>query len=127
MTLVLAACAAERPGHIVVNKNSNQNKKIVVHDSREYRLSRDPDYAVERDFQALVSEAFSRAFIDETFDARKSFSYTINPKGAVYPFSKANVNCLVREDLRGKYANEICGRFYEYIDRGYSRMKEELQ
>lgn len=122
-----ASCAYETPGRITVKKNSNENKKIVVFDSREYALTREPNYEVEQDFQNAVSSAFEKAFPDGDSDARRSFSYAITPKGAVYPFSKVEVGCLVREDLRGKYAREICSRFYDYLDKSYSDIKEELK
>jgi len=125
--LFLVSCSSfNSEKNTISGRNSNENKKIVTFKSKEYFLSKTSNYAIEQDFQKIVEDSFSSVFTKLDFDIKKSFSYIINPKGGIYPFSRVEVRCLVREDLSSKKANEICSSFFEFIDKKYDILKKEL-
>lgn len=111
---------------LIIGSNSNKGKKTLIYKSKEYFLTKTPNYFIEQDFNKIVEDSFLSVYNNMDFEIKKSFSYLINPKGASYPFSRVEVNCLVREDLSSTTANELCKLFFDRIDRKYKNLKKEI-
>lgn len=129
LILIFLGCQSFEPNNkkpLIIGKNSNKDKRTIIYKSKEYFLSKTPNYNLEQDFQKIVEDSYLSVFEKLNFDVKKSFSYLINPKGAFYPFSRVEVSCLVREDLNETKAYEICGEFFKNIDKKYEILKKEI-
>lgn len=94
-------------------------QQALVQSSRSYRLGREPDQERERSFQELLDSAHASALVSRAAFPGAAFSYTVSPKGAVYPFSEVEVACLVKkaEYSRGR---ALCREFFRAVDAGLS-------
>ena len=44
------------------------------------------------------------------------FTYSLAPRGAVYPFSEIEVSCIIQEKYARRSGPEICGDFFRELD-----------
>ena len=111
--LALGACAAPKPG-----APAPARERAVVFQTRNYPLSKIPDPELEIALPDLLAQSYDSALkkaADAPTDA--GFSYTLSPKGAVYPFSEVEVSCVIREKYASRYGAEICAAFYSALDK----------
>ena len=105
-------CAgAGRPGA------PSPRQRAVAQQSRVYALGKVPDQERERAFQDLLASAQAEAVKKHGGASEIGFSYYLAPRGAVYPFSEAEVSCLLQKsDIpEGK---RLCSDFFKAVDAG---------
>lgn len=110
----LAGCS----GSGRVADQSLSGEQAVSHDARTYVLGKVPDQEREQAFQELLVAAHARAVKDhaggDSGDA--GFSYSLTPKGAVYPFSEVEVSCLVQASYSNRRGRKFCSDFFRIIE-----------
>jgi len=89
-------------------------QSALTHSARTYSLGKVPDQDRERAFQDLLAAAQARA---ARGDSAAGFSYSLAPKGAVYPFSEVEVVCLVQRSDSGS-GDDLCSDFFKAVDAG---------
>lgn len=122
LLLFINSCAT------VSNKNtfrySDRNSDIKSSVKKIYQMKNYQDYELEQKFYMIVSVAYKKAV--ERFMGVK-FTYTINPDGAVYPFSKLKIECVVDKKVSEYKALDVCNFFFDTLDYLYEReIKKEL-
>ena len=97
------------------------SRYVFAQSTRTYVLGREPDQERERAFHDLLAAAHAKALkkIGPSFEA--GVSYSMSPKGIVYPFSEAEVVCLVRkaDHAEGK---TFCKEFFKAVDAGFAKV-----
>lgn len=98
-------------------------RQAVAHQTRTYALGKVPDQDREQAFQNLLDSALAQAAKKQAGDKplEIGFSYSLTPKGAVYPFSEVEVSCLVQALHASGSGGELCAEFFRVID---SRIKK---
>ena len=109
---LLSACSALKPG-----APAPARERAVVFQTRVYALSKTPDSDLEIALPDIVAESYYYASKKAGAPADAGFSYTLAPKGAVYPFSEMEVSCVVREKYASRYGTELCSAFFGHLDR----------
>jgi hypothetical protein len=96
---------------------SSPGQRAVVQQSRVYALGKVPDQEREQAFQDLLAAAQAEAVQKHGSASEIGFSYSLAPRGAVYPFSEAEVSCLLQKaDVsEGK---RLCSDFFKAVDAG---------
>lgn len=96
-------------------------QQAFTRDTRTYVLGREPDQDREQAFQDLLSKAHGDALKNSGLAPDVGFSYSLSPKGTVYPFSEVEVACLVQKQdySRGK---ALCRQFFRAVDAGLRRV-----
>ena len=110
--LALGACSALKPG-----APAPARERAVVFQTRSYQLSKIPDPDLETALPGIVGESHSYAFKKTAAPAAAGLSYTLTPKGAVYPFSEVEVSCVIREKYASRYGAGFCSAFFSDLDR----------
>ena len=109
--LALGACSALKPG-----APAPAGERAVVFQTRLYALSKTPDPDLETALPDIIAESHNYAFKKADAPADAGFSYTLAPKGAVYPFSEMEVGCVIREKYASRYGTELCSAFFSDLD-----------
>ena len=88
--------------------------RAVVYDKRVFRLSKNPDPDLEAGLEDMLTASYEAAA--RTLDGDKpldiGFTYSMSPKGAVYPFSEVEVSCIMQEKYSHKLGPQLCGELY---------------
>ena len=108
--LVFGACSASRPGD-----PAPARERAMVFQTRRYALSKIPDSGLEAALPELVSQSHDYAFKNADAPADAGFSYTLAPKGAIYPFSEMEVSCIIREKYASRYGAGLCSAFFSSL------------
>ncbi len=95
--------------------------QAIVQSTRIYELGRDPDQQREQAFQDLLAAAHAVALEKRGASPATGSSYSLAPKGAVYPFSKVEVACLVQRADASK-AKALCREFFKAVDSGFEKV-----
>ena len=95
-------------------------QRAVVQQSRIYALGKIPDQERERAFQDLLAAAVKK----HGSASEIGFSYSLAPRGAVYPFSEVGVSCLMQKaDIsEGK---RLCADFFKAVDTGLKNIVKD--
>jgi hypothetical protein len=103
---------------------SSPRQRAVVNSSRTYALGRVPDQEREQAFQDLLTAAQAAAVSRHGDASEIGFSYSLAPKGAVYPFSEVEVSCLMQkaDSSQGK---KLCADFFTAVDAGLKSVISE--
>lgn len=85
----------------------------VVFEKQTFKLSKTPDPDVDAGLQNALDAAFGAAVKNHSGEKPMDigFTYTVAPKGAVYPFSEVEVACIMQEKYRGK-GEKLCSDFF---------------
>ena len=111
--LALGACAVPKPG-----APAPARERAVDFQTRNYALSKIPDPELEAALPDLLAQSYDFA-LKRSADApaEAGFSYTLSPKGAVYPFSEVEVSCVIREKYASRYGPGLCSAFFSALDK----------
>ncbi|HCE97228.1 MAG: hypothetical protein A2X34_10495 [Elusimicrobia bacterium GWC2_51_8] len=101
------ACSAPEPG-----APAPARERAVVFKTRLYALSKTSDPDLEIALPDIVAESHNYAFKKAGAPADAGFSYTLAPRGAVYPFSEMEVACVIREKYASRYGAKLCSVFF---------------
>ena len=112
LLFALGACSAFKSG-----ASTPARERAVVFQTRLYALSNTPDPDLEVALPDIVAESHNDAFKKADAPADAGFSYTLAPKGAVYPFSAMEVACVIREKYASRYGTKLCSAFFSDLGR----------
>jgi hypothetical protein len=109
---LLAGCGAPRPaGQTAAQARS----AAVVFQKKVFKLVKTPDPDLEASLEGLLSASYGVAVKNHSGDKpiEIGFTYSISPRGAVYPFSELEVSCIMQEKYSRRYGPELCGDFFD--------------
>lgn len=111
------ACAAPGPAGRQQEQPSGPGAAIVF-DKRLFKLVKTPDPDLEAALEGLLSASYDTAVKNHAGDKPMEigFTYSLAPKGAVYPFSEIEVSCIMQEKYARRSGPEICGDFFRELD-----------
>ncbi len=108
---LLAACGAPRPaGETPVPARG----AAVVFQKKVFKLVKTPDPELEASLEGLLSASYDVAVKNHSGDKPMEigFTYSVSPRGAVYPFSEIEVSCIMQERYSRRYGPELCRDFF---------------
>jgi len=115
---LLAGCAApEAPRGPQAQAPSGPGAAMVF-EKRTFKLVRIPDPELEAALEGLLTDSYNAAVKDHAGDNPMDigFTYSLAPKGAVYPFSEIEVSCILQEKYARRKGAELCGYFFTQLD-----------
>lgn len=117
--VLLAACSGSRPaGAPQVAQKPAGPGAATVFEKRTFKLVKTPDPDLEAALEGLLSGAYDAAVKRhaEASFSEIGFTYSLAPKGAVYPFSEIEVSCIMQEKYAARRGPELCGAFYADLE-----------
>lgn len=111
------ACAAPGPTGRSEEQPSGPGAAIVF-EKQLFKLVKTPDPDLEASLEGLLSASYDLAVRNHAGDKPMEigFTYSLAPKGAVYPFSEIEVSCIMQEKYARRSGPEICGDFFRELD-----------
>lgn len=111
------ACAAPGPAGRQPERPSGPGAAIAF-EKRLFKLVKTPDPDLEAALEGLLSASYDTAVKNHAGDKPMEigFTYSLAPKGAVYPFSEIEVSCIMQEKYARRSGPEICGDFFRELD-----------
>lgn len=98
-------------------------QRAVALSGRTYALGKVPDQEREQAFQDLLEAAHAAALKKRAGADKIGFSYSLAPKGAVYPFSEVDVSCLIKKTDASE-GKRLCFDFFNAVDAGLKNIVE---
>ncbi len=88
-----------------------------VMEKRVFRLSKTPDPDLEMALEGILSASHDDAMAGFPASARDiGFTYSLAPRGAIYPFSEIEVSCIVQRRYADRRGPELCAAFFGALD-----------
>jgi hypothetical protein len=108
---LLAACGAPRPA---ARTAAQVRGAAVVYQKNIFTLVKTPDPELEASLEGLLSASYDVAVKNHSGDKPMEigFTYSISPRGAVYPFSEVEVSCIMQEKYSRRYGPKLCRDFF---------------
>jgi hypothetical protein len=103
--VALCSCAARQGAPVPARELA------AVVQTRVFALSRTPDPDLELALPDLAGLSYAYVVYTMTVPPDSGFTYTLSPKGAIYPFSQVEINCSMRKKFAERYGEEICSAF----------------
>ncbi|MBP7795393.1 MAG: hypothetical protein KA059_01305 [Elusimicrobiales bacterium] len=91
--------------------------------SRQYKLKKYQDYDFEEKFKNMVDRIYNEMLTEYDLN----FTYSIEPEGAVYPFSEVSVSCIADKRISNLKRERVCGDFLNRLDKEYDNLKGEIK
>jgi hypothetical protein len=114
---LLAACAG--PGKSPGGASAGPSPKTaaVVFQKKTFKLVKTPDPDLEAALEGMLLTSFEAAVKEHSGDKplEIGFTYSISPKGAVYPFSEIEVSCIMQEKYARRSGPQLCGDFFREL------------
>jgi len=90
----------------------------VVFEKRTFKLVKVPDPELEAALEGILSDSYDAAVKDHAGDHPMDigFTYSLAPKGAVYPFSEIEVSCILQDKYARRLGPGLCGFFFGTLD-----------
>ncbi|HCC48276.1 MAG TPA: hypothetical protein DEQ38_09230 [Elusimicrobia bacterium] len=90
----------------------------TVFEKRTFKLVKTPDPDLEAALEGLLSASYDTAVRKhaESSLAEIGFTYSLSPRGAVYPFSEIEVSCILQEKYAPRSGPALCGDFFTELD-----------
>lgn len=111
----LCACAGPRPG---ARPAAPQPKSpAVVFQKQTFKLLKTFDPDMEASLDGILSGGYDAAVKNHAGDKPMDigFTYSMTPKGAVYPLSEIEVSCIMQERYAHKLGPELCSDLFREI------------
>lgn len=118
LAAALAGCAApEVPSRQQAQAPSGPGAAIAF-EKRTFKLVRLPDPELEAALEGLLTASYEAAVKYHAGDNPMDigFTYSLAPKGAVYPFSEIEVSCILQEKYSRRKGPELCGYFFTQLE-----------
>ena len=111
---LLAACGAPRPAG---EKPAPARGAAVIFQKKVFKLVKTPDSELEASLEGLLSASYDVAVKNHSGDKPMEigFTYSVSPRGAVYPFSEIEVSCIMQEKYSRRYGPELCRNFFSEV------------
>ncbi|MBI4349866.1 MAG: hypothetical protein HY550_00355 [Elusimicrobia bacterium] len=116
--LFLCACAAPEPAAQRRLEEPSGPGAAIVFEKRLFKLVRTPDPDLEAALEGFLSASYDTAVRNHAGDKPMDtgFTYSLAPKGAVYPFSEIEVSCIMQEKYARRSGPAICGDFFRDLE-----------
>ncbi len=116
--IFFGACAAPGPSGQGTKDQPSGPGAAIVFEKRTFKLVKTPDPDLEAALEGLLSASYDIAVRNHVGDKPMEigFTYSLAPKGAVYPFSEIEVSCIMQEKYARRSGPEICGDFFRELD-----------
>ncbi|HAT72691.1 MAG TPA: hypothetical protein DCS63_07730 [Elusimicrobia bacterium] len=103
------ACSGSRVG--------TTNGSAVVFQKQTFKLLKTPDPEFEAAMEGLLSSSYEAAAKNHAGDRPMDigFTYSMSPRGAVYPFSEIEVSCIIQERHAKSHGPELCGDLFRQL------------
>jgi hypothetical protein len=123
---LLCACSApqpDAPGQL--QGQFSGSSTATVFEKRTFKLVKTPDPDLEAALEGLLSSGYDAAVSKHAGDNPMDigFTYSLAPKGAVYPFSEIEVSCILQERYAARSGVKLCGDFFSELD---ARIKQAV-
>ena len=117
---LLASCGAPRPA---VRAVPSARGAAVVYQKKVFTLVKTPDPELEGSLEGLLSASYDVAVKNHSGDQPMEigFTYSISPRGAVYPFSEVEVSCIMQEKYAKRYGPDLCRDFFGEVGARFRR------
>lgn len=117
LAAAFCACATPGPGGQEYTQPLGPGSATVF-EKRTFKLVKTPDPDLEAALEGLLSASYDTAVRNHVGDKPMEigFTYSLAPKGAVYPFSEIEVSCIMQEKYARRSGPEICGDFFAELD-----------
>ncbi|MDD2804978.1 MAG: hypothetical protein PHV33_05450 [Elusimicrobiales bacterium] len=125
LAALLAACAGGRPAVESGQAHPAGPGAATVFEKRTFKLVKTPDPDLEAALEPLLTAAYDaavRRHAEASF-SEIGFTYSLAPKGAVYPFSEIEVSCIMQDKYAVRRGPELCGAFFGDLE---ARLKKAL-
>jgi hypothetical protein len=85
-----------------------------VFEKQVFKFTKTPDPDLEQALEGMLSDSYALAVRNHTGDKPMEigFTYSLSPRGAVYPFSEIEISCIMQDRFAGRYGRELCGDFF---------------
>jgi hypothetical protein len=109
-----AACAGPTAGG---KKAAPGPGAAVVFQKKTFKLVKTPDPDLEASLEGMLLSSFESAVKIHSGDKPMEigFTYSISPKGSVYPFSEIEVACIMQEKYARHSGPQLCGDFFREL------------
>lgn len=120
----LGACTAARVEQPPAQPAAGPGAATVF-ERRTFKLVKTPDQDLEQALEGMLSASYEAALKKRSGDnpADIGFTYSLAPKGAVYPFSEIEVSCIMQDKYARRSGAALCGDFYADLE---ERVKKAL-
>ncbi len=117
---LLAACGAPKPAG---QATAPVRGAAVVFQKKVFPLVKTPDPELEASLEGLLSASYDVAVKNHSGDKPMEigFTYSVSPRGAVYPFSEVEVSCIMQEKYAKRYGPELCGDLFAEVGARFKR------
>ena len=121
LILVSFACACSAPGPAGQQRQQERPSgpgAAIAFEKRTFKLVKIPDPALEAALEGMLSGSYDTAIKNHAGDRPMEigFTYSLAPRGAVYPFSEIEVSCIMQEKYARRSGPVICGDFFRELD-----------
>lgn len=124
---LFSACAvpAGRPSRTAPAAAPRGPASADVVEKRVFRLSKTPDPGLEMALEGILSASHDDAMAALPGSGVRDigFTYSLAPRGAIYPFSEIEVSCIVQRRYADRRGPELCAVFFGALD---ARLGEAL-
>ncbi|MHB0995123.1 MAG: hypothetical protein ACYC2I_01995 [Elusimicrobiales bacterium] len=119
LALLAAGCAVPQPEAGARRENPAAKSAAVVFEKRSFKLLKTPDPELEAALEPMLTDSFDAAVKDHSgADPMEiGFTYSLAPKGAVYPFSEIEVSCIMQEKYARRRGPALCGFFFADLEK----------
>jgi len=118
LVAVFCSCSAPQPAGRQAAQEPSGPGSAIVFEKRTFKLVKTPDADLEAALEGMLSASYDTAVRNHAGDKPMEigFTYSLAPRGAVYPFSEIEVSCIMQEKYARRSGPEICGDFFRELD-----------
>lgn len=114
---IFAACAGPGPTPEAPQVPAGPGAASVF-EKRVFKLVKTPDPDLEAALEGMLSSSYDAAVKKHSGDdpMKIGFTYSVSPKGAVYPFSEIEVDCIMQEKYARRHGPRLCADFFGELE-----------
>jgi hypothetical protein len=120
---LLGGCAAPGPLADPPGQRSEGPGAASVFSQRTFKLVKTSDPGLELALEGLLGASYDAAVRAHsgTDPIKVGFTYSLAPKGAVYPFSEIEVSCIMQDKYARRHGPGLCADFFAELERKIAR------
>ena len=117
--VLFCACAAPREAVMTQPLKPAGPGAASVFEKRTFKLVKTPDPDLELQLESLLSASYDAAVVRHSGadPITVGFTYSLSPRGAVYPFSEIEVSCIMQDKYASRHGPGLCADFYAELER----------
>ncbi|OGR37571.1 MAG: hypothetical protein A2X29_00720 [Elusimicrobia bacterium GWA2_64_40] len=121
--VVFCACAAPREAAQTPPQKPAGPGAASVFEKRNFKLVKTPDPDLELQLESLLSASYDAAVVRHSGanPMEIGFTYSLSPRGAVYPFSEIEVSCIMQDKFARRHGPGLCADFFAELERKISK------